>query len=155
MATALLVCAIGCDQQGRDVSWSGTSLPDGASFEVDAVRYYVHWELINSQKGQILSSFLTLHPHDHSISNGKKCQPYRITFFAALRAGGREIEVNGVNTETLYFVQDKKVVFEKEYEELKIDASQLTADNEAMLAYLQPILENLIRENVKPNDIKE
>ena len=55
-------------------------------------------------------------------------------------------------TESVYIIQDKnkKIVLEKGYQELGIDASRLSTDLIEMRDYLQPILEKLIRENVPP-----
>jgi len=52
----------------------------------------------------------------------------------------------------LYFVRDAKIVFEKEYSELGIDASRLGGSAHEILEYLLPILEPLIRENVQPQE---
>ena len=57
-----------------------------------------------------------------------------------------------VKTDTLYFVQEGQIIFEKNYQELGIDAERLNANSEAILEYLRPILETLIRENVQPQE---
>ena len=50
--------------------------------------------------------------------------------------------------DVLYFVRDGKIVCVKSYQELGIDQSRLNARRG--LAYLRPILAELIREHVKP-----
>jgi hypothetical protein len=52
--------------------------------------------------------------------------------------------------DVLYFVRDGKIVFVKSYQELSIDQSRLNARRG--LAYLRPILAELIREHVKPQE---
>jgi helix-turn-helix protein len=66
-----------------------------------------------------------------------------------LHSDGKKVDAK---TETLYFIQDKKIVFEKSYKELGIYASLLSDDLEVMRDYLQPILEKLIREHVRPQE---
>jgi len=53
-------------------------------------------------------------------------------------------------TDTLYLIQKGKIVFEKRYRELGIDASRLSDDNVLVLEYLRPILEQMIREHIQP-----
>jgi aspartate aminotransferase-like enzyme len=58
---------------------------------------------------------------------------------------------------TFYFVRDGQIVFAKGYHELGIDASRITnigsKENKKFdYDYLRPILENLIREHVQPQE---
>jgi hypothetical protein len=58
-----------------------------------------------------------------------------------------------VKTDTLYFIEDSKVIFDKAYQELGIDLPRHITDSYKLkdtLDYLRPILENLIREHVQP-----
>ena len=59
-----------------------------------------------------------------------------------------------LETDTLYFFREGEIVLEKKYQDLGIDAQQLNADLEEVRAYLYPILEKLIRENVKPQKLE-
>ena len=124
----------------------GQSSIGGAPFEVDGERYFVHWE-IGMQRGHTWA-FLTLHLDDHP-DRELGYYPYRYAFFETKDASSGWATTT---TEMLYFVQDKKIVFEKEYQELGIDASRLSTDQNEMLDYLRPILENLIREHVQPQE---
>jgi len=144
LATALLVGVNGCDR--------GQSSIGGAPFEVDGVRYFVHWE-VGMCCGNVEWSFLTLHLDDHP-DRDLGYYPYRYAFFETKKTSGRWITTAWVTTTTemLYFVRDAKIVFEKEYSELGIDASRLGGSAHEILEYLLPILEPLIRENVQPQE---
>jgi hypothetical protein len=59
-----------------------------------------------------------------------------------------------IKPETFYYINDDRIVFEKCYKELGIDPSRLQEGifNEQVLVYLTPILVQLIRENVTPQE---
>ena len=142
LSAILLACVSGC---GGRVSW------EEVDFKIDNSPYQLHWEK-SIQHDQVIWSYLSLHrvnteplPHGGHIVDSPRGR-----FFEAVRAGDKNA---GVKTETLYFEQDNKIVFEKTYQELGIDAARLNTENsDEVLAYLQPILEPLIREHVQPQD---
>ena len=141
LATALLVGVGGC---GSDHS----SSTNGWEIEVDGVQYSVSWHRGGVERqGQFELSFLTVTHVDYPM----------VTYYGRHR--GKVVvpmhpdsEKVVAKTETVYFVRDKKIIFEKNYRELGIDASRLNADLVEMRDYLHPILENLIRENVQPQE---
>ena len=150
LATALLV---GCSKQQQ--YFLGTILVevDGALY---GLAYYVDHDAHVDRQGQV-SSFLALHcalsedrpdytpitiavfhDHDHGIR--------RPTLW--LRDGKEAVP----KAQTLYFAPDEETIIEKDYRELGIDASRLSTDHKALLAYLRPILEPLIREHIQPQE---
>ena len=145
LLTALLVGVGGCTTTYQP--------PQGveSTFEIDGVQYSVAWyECTDSQK-QIASSFLIVNrgtklivlSEYHSNSSGDK---------GIWTMYSPNIESTTAKPETLYFVQDLKIVFEKDYSALGIDASRLKADQDVILDYLRPLLEKLIREHVQPQE---
>ena len=140
---ALVVCLTGC--MSHSVSSGETD------FEVDGTKYGVYrFATIDKQNGGVVTSSLVVFPSacregwywhvDPCLMQGK-------TFLVIRRIdGGHPV----AETDTLYFMREGRIVFEKSYQELGIDAQQLNADNEVALDYLQPILETMIREHVKP-----
>jgi len=147
LLTVLLVGVGGC---------TTTYLPPQgveSTFEIDGVQYSVAWyECTDSQK-QIASSFLIVNrgtklivvSEYHSNSSGNK---------GIWTMYSPNIESTTAKPETLYFVNDLKIVFEKGYQEIGIDPSRLQegVNNEQTLVYLAPILIQLIRENVQPQE---
>jgi hypothetical protein len=123
-----------------------------SQFEVDGAQYSVVWYEATDSQGRVTFSFLILSDRAKRVfassAHGSDSSHDRDNDVWMLHFPVSESIV--VKTETLYFVQDQKVAFEKEYQELGIDAQRLNPDE--MLNYLQPILEQLIREHVQPQE---
>jgi len=143
-ATALLIGVGGCTKTYQP--------PQGVEsiFEIDDVQYSVVWYECTDRERQIASSFLI-------VNLGTKL--IVLTEYHTNSSGDKGIwtmysphESIIAKPETLYFVRDLEIVFENGYQELGIDASRLSADLDEMRDYLQPILEQLIRENVPPQE---
>jgi len=140
----LAVLVIGISGCARDHGYSA----GGWIFEVDGVEYSVEWRRGGVERqGQFELSFLTVTHVEYPFStysgrlHGKVIVPMH-----------PDSEKVVAKTETVYFVKDKKIVVEKEYQELGIDASRFSTDWIDMQDYLRPILENLIREHVQPQE---
>ena len=140
LATALLIGAGGGDEC---IHRSST---DGMRFEIDGVEYSVEWTRGGAERqGQFELSFLTVTHVDYPMTTyygqdrGKIIVPMH-----------PDSEKVVAKTETVYFVQDKRIIFEKGYQELGIDASRLSTNLTEMRDYLYPILEKMIRESVPP-----
>ena len=119
-------------------------------FEVDGIKYGVYrFATIDKQGGGVVASSLVVFPsacreglHWHE----DYCGARRTTLLVIRRVdSGHPV----AKTDTLYFMSEGRIVFEKSYQELGIDSQQLNADNEVVLDYLRPILEQLIREHAK------
>jgi len=153
--------AVGCVKQHQ-------GLAGGRVFEVDGIEYWVDRYADVDQQGRVASSTLIV---SHYVNGGSASGIYvmreytkaRGTTIVTLHSDAvsafktknfRDFDGEYVvaKTDTLYFAHEGIIVFEKEYQELGIDASRLNADNKVMLDYLQPILEKLIRENVTPQE---
>ena len=140
---ALVVCLTGC--MSHSVSSGETD------FEVDGTKYGVYrFATVDKQGGGVVTSSLLVCPsacreglHWHV----DPCPMQGKTFLILRQAKPGH---PAAKTDTLYFMREGRVVFEKSYQELGIDAQQLNADNEVALDYLRPILANLIREHAKP-----
>jgi len=155
LATALLIGMGGCGNN-HPQHHSGES-----KFEVDGVQYVAVWQECTNRQGQIASSFLRLYclnsdqldgPDNRGIVSTTYDWSQNKAVWTWRFSGGEDIIAK---TETLYFVQNKKIIFEKEYQELGLDASRFDARlGQAAHDYLRPILEKMIRENVplKEND---
>jgi hypothetical protein len=156
---ALLINVSGCPkQQPPRPQWLG----DSWVFEVDGVEYWIDQHILIDRQENVASSFLIVSHY----SNGYKMSKLIVSGAAGgtpansittVTLGKTDEESVAVKTNTLYFVPDKKIEFEKSYQELGIDSSQLHVgdednENKIVLNYLQPILEKLIRENVKSQE---
>jgi HPt (histidine-containing phosphotransfer) domain-containing protein len=107
LATALLIGAGGCDEC---IHRSST---DGMRFEIDGVEYSVEWTRGGAERqGQFELSFLTVTHVDYPMTTyygqdrGKIIVPMH-----------PDSEKVVAKTETVYFVQDKRIIFEKGYQE--------------------------------------
>jgi hypothetical protein len=144
LSVILLTCAGGCTDRGQ-------ILPRTAKFDIDGVQYYMHWI-------DVCCSYLVLHQVNTDIPviheyyrDSVEYGYYHERFCEAVGVDGNVI----VKANTLYLIQDNKLMLEKSYQELGIDASRLNIENsDEVLAYLQPILEILIREHVQPQDME-
>jgi len=151
LATALLVSAGGCTVR-LETSGFNSYHAGSTTFEVDSALTHVGWHtLVEKEQEKIILSFVTL---QHPYSGPKKTTSHRGVHWGdvpeeTLPLDGKKIVAK---TETLYFIRDNRIILEKKYPELGIDASRLNADNKAVLDYLRPILEKMIRENVPPQE---
>jgi hypothetical protein len=143
LLTFLLVCVIGCGEKNYQ------SVGESANLEVDGVQYIVGWKIWMDRQGRVTQSFLTVYPPFYPVTLMSHMQIEKTHL--PMRPNGEKVFAK---TDTLYFIQDGEVVFAKEYQELGIDTSRFDIDNKAgeMLDYLRPILENLIREHVQPQE---
>ena len=131
-------------------------------FLVDGVQYDASWCVYINRQEQIASSLLILHRLDPDQINGPvNCVITLTRIDDSTRKVVRTLclpdgEKIVAKEQTLYFIQDKKIIFEKTYQELEIDTYKLSAgfttDFDTEVAYLQPILEKLIRKHVQPQD---
>jgi hypothetical protein len=149
LATVLLVGAGGCTVRIETSGFNSYQAYAGSTtFEVDSALTHVGWHtLVEKEQEKIILSFVTL---QHPYSGPKKTTSHRGVHWEnvpeeTLPLDGKKIVAK---TETLYFIRDNRIILEKKYPELGIDASRLNADNEAVLDYLRPILEKMIREHV-------
>jgi len=111
------------------------------------------WKLCINRQGEIALSFLTVFPEFSDASaRFTEYNRYRDTFVTELYIGKEKVIAKN---NTLYFIQDNKIILENSYQELGIDAQRLNSDLNTMLVYLIPILEKLIRENVQPQEKEE
>ena len=101
---------------------------------------------MENRQGQVTASFLTFYRPFYPTIKTHRSPPDKT--FVSTHPDGEKVFAK---TDTLYFVQEGKIVFEKTYQELGIDASRLNIDSSReILDYLLPILEKLIRENEQP-----
>jgi hypothetical protein len=149
LLTFLLACVIGCAET------SHYPQAGGSDFKVDDAKYYVNCFVMLGRKGQVSSSTLIVSPYYNygRVSSWKYTSEHtpQGKFNVSLYLGD-EKDPTIAKTHTLYFMQDGKIVLEKSYQELGIDASRFNASFPEALQYLQPILENLIREHVQPQE---
>ena len=143
----LLACVSGCGgRHTRSVAVPGFVV-------VDDVVCIVHWCVeIVWQKERSLLVYITLKhqstqiPYTHVMGN---------TVVDTFHLGGEDIIAKN---EVVYFIHNDKIIFEKTFQELGIDLSRFKTDDFRELSdhtlrdYLQPILENLVREHVPPQD---
>ena len=151
-----LICAVGCAKQPQPFERKEQAIQFGRSFrlEVDGVNYWAHLQAkMVYEPTRIDSTALLVYPtSDWLLLNWFYLTPsFPITLTI------NEEPPVAIEVDTLYFVQDGKVVFEKKYQELGIDASRLNVDwndgfKDFYPEYLRPILETLIRENVQPQE---
>ena len=148
LSAILLACASGCgDRHMRSAAVPGFVV-------VDDVVCTVHWntEMV-WQKERNLLTYITLRhqatqmPYTHVMGAD--------TVIDTFHLGGKDIIAK---KETVYFIHNDEIVFEKTFHELGIDLSQFNTDNignfsnHTLHDYLQPILEKLIREHIQPQD---
>ena len=144
LSAILLACVSGCTDRGQILHGS-------VKFDIDGAEYWVCRHSQVNRHGRLILSCLVLYPPrlgpqpSGTTTYNSQWDSYTVT----LHSDGKKVDAK---TETLYFIQDKKIVFEKSYQELGIDASRLTTDTDDMRVYLTPILEKLIREHVLPQD---
>ena len=142
--TPHLCCMIGCAKQHRN-------LEGAIRFEVDGVKYWVTRYVDIDMQGQVASSSLVVrHDSEPDIGGSTQYNSQRGTTIVTMNIGGKNVVAKA---NTLYFIQGRKIKFEKEFHDLGIDASQLNTDLDDMLIYLQPILERMIRENVNSQTV--
>ena len=145
LATALLVGAGGCGGVNRSLS---RDVP--VRFEIDDVQYNLTCFIYRDRQGLHTTSFMVcLDPASHTSPS----------YFSDFSRNTPKIEMkflegknSVVKPETFYYIKDDEIVFEKNYQEMQLDASRLLVgeDNKLALDYLVPILIPLIRENVPP-----
>ena len=143
----LLVGVGGC---GKQHTWG---LVEYMTLEVDDVEYRIIWAAKVDQRGRYIFSTLIVSPLAESAWVGidSALVPQNVQS-VSLQVDDMP---NYAKTNTLYFMrsdwparQGGRIVLEKEYQEVGIDASRMSADFRATLDYLRPILETLIRENM-------
>jgi hypothetical protein len=138
----LLACVVGCNTHHGVIG--------GILFEVDGVEYKAQRYVNLDQNSRVVSSILTVGLPTQLRGCGTNFTSRGETIVTLHLDGGNEQTIS--KTHTLYFVQDGKIAFEKGFQELGIDESRLNADTDKILEYLRPILENLIREHVQPQE---
>ena len=141
LATILLVGVIGCKQPPSKF------LSGGVEFEVDGTKYWVYRHADVDRHERVVSSSLIVSLHGGRIGGSSEYSSRRGTTIVQIYDGGQKVVAK---TDTLFFIQDEKIVFEKKYQELGIDAQRLNANLVEMRDDLFPILEKMIRENVQP-----
>jgi len=136
----VLLGVSGCERGVRHAS-------NGWGFETDGIQYHVSWHRGGVERqGHFDLSFLAVYfDNPMTIAYGS----HRGKVFVPMHPDCEKVVAK---TETIYFIKDKKIVLEKKYQELGIDASRLSADQNEMREYLLPILENLIREHIRPQE---
>ena len=133
---ALVVCLAGC---AKRYGFTAETL-----FEVDGVTYRLCRHYVNVDPGYFVSSSLVIVPH--SDCEGRL--DIRGTFMMIYTDNKRVIAKDGI----LYFLRHGKIEFEKKYHDLGIEETWLGGDLETVRDYLQPILEDLIRQHVLPQE---
>ena len=116
-------------------------MPLRSEIVIDGERYAVLHRWWSADPEQPALSWLVLY---HIIGHGKIGE---ILIQLPISHGPDEF---ATKRDVLYFVRDGKIVCVKSYQELGIDQSRLNARRG--LAYLRPILANLIREHVTPQE---
>ena len=154
-AVVLLLCVSACSKRHQELSCK-------TELDVDEFIIGVHQFVEMDDQRQVLASPIFIYryspifiyPNTHGVFYGwattSNSNNENLTVKETI--GGKEIVLQ---PNTLYFFRRDEKLFEKEYQELGIDAQQLTDDQEKIRDYLQPILEKLIRENVSPQEEKE
>jgi hypothetical protein len=143
--TLLLVCAMGCTKPQESVQAYASS---GGSFNVDGIWYYGQLSAaIGRQRHVVSSSIVIWLNSERQLSTRWSATPHR-----TLVVYGADEEKTVIKADTLYFFQEGKVAWGKAYRELGIESEKLTVPVNINCDYLQPILEKLIRENVKSQE---
>ena len=128
------------------------------TLEVDDVEYRMIWAAKVDQRGRYIFSTLIVSPLAESawVGIGSALVPQNVQSVSLQVDNGADVYAK---TNTLYFMrsnwpaeQSGRIVLEKEYQELGIDASRMNTNFRATFDYLRPILETLIRENVPPQE---
>jgi len=142
---------VGCVKQHQGLAGS---VAGGFQFEVDGVMYQGERYATIDAQGNVISSSLMIFLYTESlpIAGWVKDTPNQIRTMATWDADGEKIIAK---TDTLYFFQGGRVIFEKTYQDLGINTQQFKADTRTLCNHLQPILEKLIRENITPQEEKE
>ena len=152
LATSLLVGVGGC---GKQHTWG---LVEYRTLEVDHVEYRIIWAAKIDQRGRYTFSTLIVSPLAEAawVGIGSALVPQNVQSVSLQVDDGAGVYAK---TNTLYFMrsnwpaeQNGRIVLEKEYLELGIDASRMNTDFRATFDYLCPILEKIIRENVPPQN---
>jgi len=156
IAVLMAVCAIGCAKQPQPFERKEQAIQFGRGFlfEVDGVNYWIHLRAkLVYEPLRIDSTALLVYPTS---------EPLILNWFYTTPSFPITLTINEeppviIKVDTLYLIQDGKVVFEKKYQELGIDASRLNVDwndeyKDFYPEYLRPILEPLIREHLQPQE---
>jgi len=120
LAVALLVCASGCVKQYLPGGY-------GRPFEVDGIAYWLDQHASVDKRGQVDVSFILVGLYSdrfgggwlvvsakHRRADGKSTWQFSDSF------GDDAVSKNTVpKNNTLYFVQNKEILFEKDYQELE------------------------------------
>ena len=151
LITALLLCTIGCTKQPP---------PHGFAFDIrtDGQRYGVSGATQGNPNKTIRGSAIVIYPHD-----GSPVQPTfaRVgTLFTpktkskvVVKVHDEVIEENEPGYFRVFICNEEEVVSSKSYDELGIDANKLVGP--LAISIIKPTLETMIREHVKPNNVKE
>ena len=139
LATALLV---GCTKEQYVLNTCHTHLTvDEKNYSL-AVYTEVDW------RGNVHASLIILRGYGAPGSSRTETARRRGVTDATWILNGKEVVSK---TDTLYFIQGGEIV-EKNYRDLGIDAQKINAHHNAILGYLRPILEKMIRENLPPQE---
>jgi len=117
-------------------------------FNVDGTRYSLFRYVIVNRRGSVVSSSLLVTPRSEAAEWHTRYDSRRGATIVQTHPRSGQMVI--AETDTVSFVQGGKIIFAKRYRELGLDASRLNADHEVMLDYLQPIFEEMIRENIQP-----
>ena len=147
LVIVLLVVVRGCAEHHERMQYKRMSI--GTLIEVDGVVCSVSLNAPVDRQGQFDYSILLVTLSGEGISVGSSSLNERIMW---LVLDDDKDDKMLAEKDTLYLVQEGKIVLEKTYRELGIDASRLSTDWIDMLNYLRPILEPLIREHVQPQE---
>jgi hypothetical protein len=146
------------------LSWSPTFL-EGGNFVVDGNTYSIILGHIEKD-GSFLSLILAFPCAQHyfpvftvgenaikgAIHREENNENKTIGSIGGGKYGSVGIKIADANLCSVYFIDDKQIVFHKSNEELGIDISDPRRGFNALHLRLRPILETLIRENVKPQE---
>jgi len=149
----LLVCAIGCSPLKNLESVEKTVYETrsfGYGITVDGIDYSATGMARVDSDGKIFLSAIMVYPS------------FRLNGHIAIsHIGGVEeilihdgsgfVEFNDPGCFTVYFMENRRVVFSKTYAELGIDVDK-PFPGEFVTEKIHPILEKLIRENVQPQE---
>ena len=134
-------------------------LSEGKYFEVDEEEYWIDRFAYVDKQGNVAASSLVISSYSDkfagrglqfvSVEHFRLYMPYREMSILTLHFDENEIIPT---TDTLYFMQDGAISFEKKYQELDIVGSRLGANMQEAFDYLRPILESLIHEHVKSQE---